>query len=122
MIYVVTISDDELEQIFEDSTSSEEMTITLYRLLLVKVGLNFDDVDKIEGFPKCTKEFSAKVFEYCIKLDKERNSDAFKGGGWFNSGFSTYYDPEKIPLNGNEIHVNTSNFVMKEQEFVNNIG
>ena len=74
-----------LEPLFDESEHQEDVVVGVYR----KFVPNYDDVEQIQGHPKCGKEMSLWLFEKFIEFDKKHHPDVMAGGAWLNWGFST---------------------------------
>ncbi len=79
------------------ASNSMEAILCLYKYLFPE----WDDIEKIEGWPQVTPEFNKQMFSYFIDLDRETNKfrsyseQIFPGGIWMNNGFGIINPPEK---------------------------
>ena len=74
-----------IESLFEKHEQQGDVLIDLYRLVLP----DWDKIDKIIYSPKIGKRFWRYICQLFIDFDKEHHPEAFKGGIWFNQGFSS---------------------------------
>jgi len=50
---------------------------------------NWDDIEKVEGWPTCSRETSRIIMQKFMDFDRVYHGGVMAGGLWFNSGFST---------------------------------
>lgn len=85
---MVELTKERIDELALSSESSEDLLINLFK----EVFPNWDDIEKINGYPVCSKKtnmYLCKVF-----IHKGRKKDSFPGGLWLNYGFSP---SEEIP-------------------------
>ena len=77
----------QLEQIdacFENVLHQYFVMVNLYRLIYP----NFDEIDEIVGYPKCSESLSDYIFNKFIRFDQEHHPKVFSGGAWMNKGWA----------------------------------
>lgn len=74
-----------IESLFEKYEQQEDVLIDLYRLVLP----DWDRIEKITYSPKIGKRFWRWICQLFIDFDSKYHPDVFKGGIWFNQGFSS---------------------------------
>jgi hypothetical protein len=73
-----------IEKIFEDAPDTAKATEALYRVAFP----DWDDIARIEGYPKVSRETNTVIFRHMMDLDRANEVTHMHGGAWFNSGFS----------------------------------
>jgi hypothetical protein len=61
-----------------------DILIHLYRMVFP----NWDDIERMDGWPKVNKATSRWIWDKFVAFDKVYHPDVMNGGAWFNSGFS----------------------------------
>jgi len=74
----------EVDELFEKSEHQSEVLIGLYR----KVFPDFDDIEKINGFPHCGREMALHICGKLMEFDRKHHPNVLSGGLWLNNGFS----------------------------------
>ncbi len=74
-----------LQEVFETAEHQERALIALYRMLIP----DWEKIDRLEGFPTVGKEMWCYICQLFIDFDQKHHPQVFKGGLWFNSGFSS---------------------------------
>jgi hypothetical protein len=70
---------------FENQTHQGDVLLALYRLVLP----DWDDIDRIEGWPTVNDRTWKAIARMFIDFDKVHHPNVMAGGCWMNSGFST---------------------------------
>ncbi len=74
-----------IESYFEKHEHQEDVLIDLYRLVLP----DWDRIEKLIYSPKIGKRFWRYICQLFIEFDALHHPEVFKGGIWFNQGFSS---------------------------------
>ena len=74
-----------LQKIFEESEHQNSVIVKLYKMLFPE----WEDIERIEGFPAVGKALDEYIFNLFVAFDQEHHSNVFNGGAWINQGFST---------------------------------
>jgi len=74
-----------IESLFEKYEQQGDVLIDLYRLVLP----DWDRIENITYSPKIGKRFWRWICQLFIDFDNEHHPEVFKGGIWFNQGFSS---------------------------------
>ena len=74
-----------IKGLFEQHDNQGDVLIDLYKLALP----DWDRIEKVTYSPKISKRFWRWICQLFIDFDKEHHPDVFKGGIWFNQGFSS---------------------------------
>ena len=81
----VTLTKEQIDEVFEKSRNRVEYILRLYELV---IGPDFNDCKKVKDWPKA----GPKVHEYitlkAIEFDRKHCPDCLPGGLWLNYGFS----------------------------------
>ena len=80
-----------VDRIFSEAKHQQEVLQGLYSNVL---GVSWEQIIYINGFPKTGKEFSDLIWRKSIDFDRKHHPDVIAGGCWMNSGFSTDYELE----------------------------
>lgn len=75
----------EIDEIFEKANHQAEIVLALYH----KVHPDLDKIQRLEGYPRVSRELSTYLFEKFIEFDRKNHPDVMAGGMWMNKGFST---------------------------------
>lgn len=78
------LSKESIDSVFKQATHQGEYVIGLYKLAIPE----FDNVEKMEGFPEISVRTSDYIFDKAIEFDKLHHPGVFSGGIWMNNGFS----------------------------------
>jgi hypothetical protein len=91
----VHIPKEKIDEIFAAAKVQSDYIIGLYRAVFPST---FDDIESMDGYPKCSKRFSLYVFEKAMAWDRKHALETGKmaygeptflpGGAWMNWGFS----------------------------------
>lgn len=81
---MVKITKEEIDEIFKNAREQADYLIELYK----KVFPNWDNIEKVEDFPKAGKEINNYIMGKAIAYDREHHPDVLNGGLWMNNGFS----------------------------------
>jgi hypothetical protein len=73
-----------VEELFRVSEHQADVLFGLYRMVYP----NWDDIAKVEGFPKISDTTNTKLFQKFIEFDRVHHPEVFAGGCWMNNGFS----------------------------------
>lgn len=79
------LTKEKIDEIFERCKNSDDVVVELYRTVIPI----FDEIDKVNGFPKANDEVNKYIMRKMINLDEKNKVNHMKGGRWFNNGFST---------------------------------
>jgi hypothetical protein len=89
----------EVEDLFRTAPDESTALLGLFRMVYP----NFDDIEKVDGYPVCNKETSNKICRHFIELTRTLNyhrpfdRQLQVGGYWLNYGFSVLNVPENLP-------------------------
>ena len=84
MTDTIKLNRDEVEELFRVSTNQVEVILGLYRMVFS----NWDDVIKVDGYPKINEWTNRKLFNLFIEFDHKHHPDVMAAGLWLNNGFS----------------------------------
>jgi hypothetical protein len=86
-----------VEKVFETGTHQADVLIELFKMVYPN-GL-FDQIEKINGFPICSRETSLWFARAFAKFDHQHHPNTLPGGIWLNSGFSfSFPEAETLPF------------------------
>jgi len=84
---------EKIDKIFEDNEQQQMVIVELYKLVLP----DFDNIEKVKGWPQTNKETSEYLFDKFIEFDKKHHPEVvMPGGGWMNQGFGCRYECGKF--------------------------
>ena len=95
----VHLDKNTVELNFRTAPDETEALLGLFRLVYP----NFDDIERVDGYPSCNKATGEKLCRHFIELTKRKNLERainkqlMPGGYWINYGFSTLETPENLP-------------------------
>ena len=83
------IAKETIDHIFEDEEEQEKphqanLVVELYRLVFP----NWDDIEKVNGFPRCGEVLNKYLFRKFIDFDQKHHPNVMNGGVWMNNGWS----------------------------------
>ena len=73
-----------IQSIFSNHDHQKFVMVDLYRLVLP----DWDNIQKVEGYPEAGRELSIFISEQFMQFDRKHHSDCMPGGDWMNTGFS----------------------------------
>lgn len=73
-----------VKQLFAENTHQAHVIEGLYKMVLPE----WDNIESINGWPKCGKPFWLWISQQFMDFDRIHHPGVFKGGAWMNSGFS----------------------------------
>ena len=76
---------EHIKSLFEKHENQGDVLIDIYKLTLP----DWDRIDKITYSPKIGKKFWRWICQKFIEFDSVHHPEIFKGGIWFNQGFSS---------------------------------
>ena len=79
------IKKEDIEKLFETCEHQQDVLVGIYKLVYPE----WDDIEKIDGWPTCNKKTWGVVMDMFRPFDKIHHPDVMAGGAWFDSGFST---------------------------------
>ena len=82
---MITITEEQIDELAKNAKHQSDIVIGLYKLVFP----DFDKMESVGGFPKCSKETAEYIFMVCIDFDRTHHPDVVNGGLWMNNGFST---------------------------------
>jgi len=94
----ITLNPDTVADIFKNATTQADYLIPLYRMVFP----NWDNIEKVNGWPQCNKNTWLKIARLCEPVDqsinKQRGWDKqlMVGGAWLNNGFSCHESPQGL--------------------------
>ena len=77
-----------LQEIFEKSEHKDSVIVKLYKMLFPE----WENIQRIEGFPEVGKALNEYIFNLFIEFDRMHHPQCFNGGTWINHGFSSNND------------------------------
>lgn len=89
----ILLSSDRLKEIFNTAQTQADILVSIYK----EVFSNWDNIEKIDGWPICNKETWTWIYHRMRTFDDVVTNPRLKelgklyvmpGGLWFNSGFS----------------------------------
>ncbi len=81
---IIKITKEEIDNIFSSAKEQGEYVLNLYRLVFP----NWNEIEKLEGFPLCSFETSEYITRKAMDFDKIHHPNVMRGGIWLNHGFS----------------------------------
>jgi hypothetical protein len=87
-----------LQEIFEKAEHQDSALVMVYQLLFP----DWDRIKQIEGFPVVGQGMWCYICNLFIDFDQQHHPGIFKGGLWFNNGFSSSgeLEPWEISFQG----------------------
>lgn len=82
---IKTLKKDELDKLFETKKHQADVVEAIYRMIFT----DYDSIEKLNGYPRVSRETNDYFFDKFIAFDKEHSPDVLAGGLWLNKGFST---------------------------------
>lgn len=79
------LNQKEVEKLFEECNHQSDVIIGIYKMVFPQ----WNDIEKIDGWPTINKETSEKLFKLFIAFDKKYHPGVMAGGLWMKNGFST---------------------------------
>ena len=80
-----TLDKIDIEECFVDTSDTAEVIVKLYKMVFP----NWDNIKKINRWPKIGKEVSEFLWDKFISFDKKYHPRSMAGMTWMNKGFST---------------------------------
>ena len=77
-----------IKAIFNKYQHQEEVLIDLYKMVLP----DWDQIDKVEGFPVAGDDLWQFICRCFQDFDKRKHPDVMPGGAWLNCGFSVNHE------------------------------
>ena len=101
----IRLCEDDIRAVIENAQSQNDYIVSIYRMVFPE----WDDIEKIGGWPQCNKKTWAAICRIAMAWD-EKNTECMAGGCWMNNGFSSS-DAEHLP--DWEISLETVRLTMK---------
>ena len=73
-----------IQSIFSMHDHQQFVMADLYKLVLP----DWDNIQKVEGYPEAGRELSIFISEQFIQFDRKHHPECMAGGAWMNTGFS----------------------------------
>jgi hypothetical protein len=73
-----------IQSIFSKHDHQKFVMVDLYKLVLP----DWDNIQKIEGYPEAGRELSIFISKQFMQFDRKHHPDCMAGGAWMNAGFS----------------------------------
>ena len=93
----------EVDELFRVSEHQADVLVGLYSMVYP----SWDDIAKVQGYPKISDATNKKLFEKFIKFDLKHHPEVMAGGCWMNNGFSGekdiaewHVEPAEVTLKG----------------------
>lgn len=77
-----------LQAIFEEVEHQDSALVRIYKMVFP----DWDRIKQIEGFPVVGQAMWKYICNLFIQFDHQHHPEVFKGGLWFNNGFSSSED------------------------------
>jgi hypothetical protein len=75
-----------LEPLFEEKDHQQDVIVAIYKKFIP----DYDDIEKISGYPKCGKVMNVWLVDKFIEFDKKHHPEVMAGGAWaLGFGFSS---------------------------------
>ncbi len=74
-----------LQEIFEQVDHQNSALVRIYKMFFP----DWDRIKQVEGFPVIGREMWKYICNLFIEFDRQHHPDIFKGGLWFDRGFSS---------------------------------
>ena len=81
----VKLTSDMIDECFKDKTHQHDVIIALYKIVFPQ----WDDIEKIEGWPRVNKLTWGHICTKFFEFDKQHHPTVMAGGCWMNSGFGS---------------------------------
>lgn len=81
----IQLQREPLEKLFEAGTHQANVLLEIFKLIYPGV---WDDIEKINGYPTCSRETSLWFARAFQKFDMKHHPNTLPGGIWLNQGFS----------------------------------
>lgn len=79
------LTKQQIDTIFDEAEHQADYVIALYRCAFP----NWDDIEKVNGYPSISKATNEYIFKKAIEFDKVNHPQVLNGGLWLNNGFKT---------------------------------
>lgn len=79
------LTPEQVDTCFEGAQHQTDYILALYRLVFP----DFDELEKIEGFPTAGSSLSDYIWHKAIEFDTLHHPECMAGGCWMNHGFRT---------------------------------
>ena len=106
------ITRKQIDEIVKNAEGQADILIGVYKLVFP----DWDELEKVGGFPTCSKAMSEYMFRKCGEFDRKHHPDVIAGGLWMNMGFSTLDNDHVIDENWYTFMVNTSECTPEKKE------
>jgi hypothetical protein len=73
-----------IQSIFSKHDHQKNVLADLYKLVLP----DWDNIQKVEGYPEAGRELSIFISKQFIQFDRKHHPECMAGGAWMNTGFS----------------------------------
>ena len=80
----VKIDKTKVDKLFEESLHQGDVMLELYKMVYP----NWDEIEKVDGFPKCSREVADYCCQKFVDFDKVNHPKVMAGGIWLNNGFT----------------------------------
>ena len=74
-----------IKAIFELHEHQSDALVDIYKMVFP----DWDNIEKINGFPEAGDELWKFIFKQFSEFDRKHHPKVFEGGIWFNTGFSS---------------------------------
>lgn len=92
---------DHIQTIFERHDHQADVLIALYKLVLP----DWDQIEKIKRWPQTGYDLWKFIFSQFVDFDGKHHPQFFKGGAWFDSGFSSNRNIDPWEISFENCHV-----------------
>ena len=100
----ITLTKEQVDDAFGPATEYHQAAATtnLYKLVFP----DWDEIKKINGWPKCGREIGTYIMEKFIQYDQACHPDVMAGGSWaMGNGWSTRDDIPAWSVDASECEV-----------------
>ena len=89
-VKTVVLNRDAVKTLFEESKNQHDLLIGLYKMVFPE----WNNIEKMNGFPVVNKWTSEELSRLFIQFDREHHPGVINGGLWLDNGFSGFeYNP-----------------------------
>jgi hypothetical protein len=81
----VFLSPEFVREVFACCEHQREVLVTLYRAVFPE----WENIEKLDGYPKCNRHTALEIGGQFIKFDQKHHPNVMNGGAWMDKGFSS---------------------------------
>ena len=90
-MFTTTLTKEKIDFFFDKEDKAEKphqsnIIMSLYKHV---IPVQWDNIEKLNGYPMCNETTSNYLFEKFIAFDRKHHPEVISGGAWMNNGFGT---------------------------------